>query len=126
MLNAIALLLACQLAGETLAHFLFLPLPGPVIGMVLLLAALMLRAPLPEATASTADGLLKHLSMLFVPAGVGVVQQLDLLGEEGGRLLAVIAISTIFALAVTALTFAGVAKLLGVSGEEPDAAEKAE
>lgn len=126
MLNAIALLLACQLAGETLARFLSLPLPGPVIGMVLLLAALMLRAPLPEATASTADGLLKHLSMLFVPAGVGVVQQLDLLGEEGGRLLAVIAISTIFALAVTALTFAGVAKLMGDSGEEPGAAEKTE
>jgi holin-like protein len=117
MLNAIALLLICQLAGETLAHFLALPLPGPVIGMVLLLVALMLRAPLPEATAETADGILKHLSMLFVPAGVGVVQQLDLLGAEGGRLLGVIVLSTIFALAITAITFAAIARLMGADDE---------
>lgn len=117
MLNAIALLLICQLAGETLAHFLALPLPGPVIGMVLLLLLLVLRAPLPEATGETADGILKHLSMLFVPAGVGVVQQLDLLGAEGGRLLGVIVISTIFALGVTAVTFAAIARLIGVDQE---------
>jgi holin-like protein len=117
MLNAIALLLICQLAGETVAHFMALPLPGPVIGMVLLLLALMLRAPLPDATGETADGILKHLSMLFVPAGVGVVQQLDLLGAEGGRLLAVIVLSTIFALGITAVTFAGIARLIGADNE---------
>lgn len=122
MLHAIALLLVCQLAGETIAHALALPLPGPVIGMVLLLGALLLRAPLPEATASTADGLLKHLSMLFVPAGVGVVQQLDLLGAEGGRLIAVIVLSVIFALAVTAVTFAAVAKLIGAEDEHQERA----
>jgi putative effector of murein hydrolase LrgA (UPF0299 family) len=118
MLHAIVVLLVCQLAGETLAHFLALPLPGPVIGMMLLLAALMLRLPLPKATEGTADGLLQHLSLLFVPAGVGVVQQLDLLGAEGGRLLVVILGSTIVALAATALTFTWVAKLIGQSEEE--------
>lgn len=118
MLHAIVVLLVCQLAGETLAHFLALPLPGPVVGMMLLLAALMLRLPLPRATEGTADGLLQHLSLLFVPAGVGVVQQLDLLGAEGGRLLVVILGSTIVALAATALTFTWVAKLIGQSEEE--------
>lgn len=118
MLHAIALLLVCQLAGETLAHFLALPLPGPVIGMMLLLAALMLRLPLPKATEGTADGLLQHLSLLFVPAGVGVVQQLDLLGTEGGRLLIVILGSVVIALTATALTFSWVAKLMGQSEEE--------
>jgi len=117
MLNAIALLLVCQLTGEMLAHFLSLPLPGPVIGMVLLLIALLVQAPVPESTEQTADGILRHLSMLFVPAGVGVVQQLDILGAEGGRLLAVIVLSTILALAITAVTFAGVAKLMGVDQE---------
>jgi len=126
MLHAIVVLLVCQLAGETLAHGLALPLPGPVIGLVLLLAALLLRLPLPEATAKTADGLLKHLSMLFVPAGVGVVQQLDLLGQEGGRLLVVILLSTIIALAVTAVVFAGVAKAMGLSGEEGSESEATE
>jgi putative effector of murein hydrolase LrgA (UPF0299 family) len=123
MLHAIVLLLVCQLAGETLAHVLSLPLPGPVIGMVLLLAALLLRAPLPQGTGDTADGLLRHLSMLFVPAGVGVVQQLDLLGETGGRLVAVILLSVVFTLAVTAVTFAGVARLLRVEDERGEAAE---
>jgi len=118
MLHAVVVLLVCQLAGETLAHAFSLPLPGPVIGMVLLLAALLLRLPLPKETAETSDGLLKHLSMLFVPAGVGVVQQLDLLGEEGGRLLAVIVLSTVIALTVTAVTFATIAKYMGVGEEE--------
>ena len=118
MLHAIVVLLVCQLAGETLAHFLALPLPGPVIGMMLLLAVLTARLPLPKATEGTADGLLQHLSLLFVPAGVGVVQQLDLLGAEGGRLLLVILGSTIVALAATALTFTWVAKLMGQGDEE--------
>ena len=118
MLHAIVVLLVCQLAGETLAHGLALPLPGPVIGMALLFIALLLRLPLPEATAGTADGLLRHLSMLFVPAGVGVVQQLDLLGQEGGRLFVVILLSTVVALAVTSVVFAAVAKAMGLSGEQ--------
>jgi len=123
MLHAIVVLLVCQLAGETLARFLALPLPGPVIGLMLLLAALLLRVPLPRETEGTADGLLQHLSLLFVPAGVGVVQQLDLLGAEGGRLMIVILGSTIIALAATALTFTWIAKLMGQDEEHGEAAE---
>lgn len=128
MLHAIVVLLLCQLAGEMLAHVLALPLPGPVIGLVLLLAALLLRLPLPAATAETADGLLRHLSMLFVPAGVGVVQQLDLLGKEGGRLLVVVMLSTTVALAVTAVVFAAAARAMGLSMDQPggEEAESAE
>ena len=73
-------------------------------------ALMLLKAPLPSELGDTADGLLKHLSLLFVPAGVGVVQQLDRLGGEGVRLLAVIVLSTAITLAVTALVFAGVAR----------------
>lgn len=123
MLHAVVVLLVCQLAGETLAHFLALPLPGPVIGLMLLLAVLMLRVPLPKETEETADGLLRHLSLLFVPAGVGVVQQFDLLGAEGGRVMIVIFGSVIIALAATALTFTWVAKLMGQDNEHEGAAE---
>jgi holin-like protein len=73
---------------------------------------MVLKTPLPSALVETANGLLKHLSLLFVPAGVGVVQQLDRLGSEGVRLVAVIVLSTAITLAVTALTFAGVARLI--------------
>jgi holin-like protein len=113
MLAALGTLLVCQLAGETLVRAIGLPLPGPVVGMTLLFLLLFARAPLPSALGQTSGGLLKHLSLLFVPAGVGVVQHLDLIRSDGWRLLAVIVLSTVIALAVTALVFAAVARLIG-------------
>ena len=117
MLPALATLLLCQLAGEAAVHVAALPIPGPVVGMVLLFGLLLVRAPLPGATGDTADGMLNHLSLLFVPAGVGVVQHLELIGGEGLRLLVIILLSTVIALAVTALVFTAVARALGQSGE---------
>jgi holin-like protein len=70
---------------------------------------------LPAAIGDTSEGILKHLSLLFVPAGVGVVQQLKLLGDEGGRLILIIVLSTVIALTVTAVTFAALARALGDS-----------
>lgn len=113
MLSAFVTMLLCQLAGEAFVRALALAVPGPVVGMVLLAALMLVKAPLPSALVDTANGLLKHLSLLFVPAGVGVVQQLDRLGSEGVRLMAVIVLSTAITLTVTAVTFAGVARLMG-------------
>jgi holin-like protein len=122
VLPALATLLLCQLAGEAIVHAAALPVPGPVVGMMLLFGLLLIRAPLPQGMDDTADGILNHLSLLFVPAGVGVVQHLSLIGGEGFRLLVIILLSTIIALAVTALVFAAVAHALGQSGspESPD------
>ena len=112
MLAAITTLLACQLAGEAAVRVAALPIPGPVVGMILLFALMLARAPLPAALSATSDGLLQHLSLLFVPAGVGVVQHLELLSGAGLRLLAVVVLATLITLAVTALVFAGLARLL--------------
>ena len=120
MLHAFAILLCLQLAGEALVRVVGSPLPGPVIGLALLFVWMVARIPLPQATHETADGILKHLSLLFVPAGVGVVQQLPLLGSEGWKLLAIILISITLSLAATAVTFAAIAKLMGISGEAPE------
>lgn len=101
-LRGLALLLLCQSAGEALARGLHLPLPGPVLGMGLLLVLLawpVLRAPV----AAVADVLLAHLSLLFVPVGVGVITHLSVIGEHGGRLSLVLGVSTLAGLAVTAL-----------------------
>lgn len=117
MIAALATLLTCQLAGEAIVRVTALPVPGPVIGMVLLFALMLARARLPGAIEETAEGILKHLSLLFVPAGVGVVQHLELLATHGARLLIVLVISTTVALAVTALVFAAVAR---PSGQETD------
>lgn len=101
-LRGLALLLLAQIAGESLAKALRLPLPGPVVGLVLLLVALrweVSRAPIKSA----AELLLAHLSLLFVPVGVGVVTHLDLVSKHGLALAAVLLLSTWIGLAVTAL-----------------------
>jgi putative effector of murein hydrolase LrgA (UPF0299 family) len=100
-LRGLAWLLALQSLGELLARGLGLPFPGPVVGMVLLVAAL--RWPLVrEPVATCADFLLGHLSLLFVPVGVGVMTHLGLVSQYGGRMLLVIVLSTWIGLAVTA------------------------
>ena len=101
-LQGLALLLLMQSAGEALSHFLQLPVPGPVVGMVLLLLALR-WAPVQQALAPAAGFLLTHLSLLFVPVGVGVMTHLALLGTHGLRLVVVIVLPTWIGMAVTAL-----------------------
>ena len=85
MLAAITLLLLFQLAGEAIALFFALPVPGPVIGMGLLFAALALRGGPSIELRGTAQNLLQHLSLLFVPAGVGVMLHAQ---RMGGRMAA--------------------------------------
>ncbi len=101
-LRGLAWLLAMQSLGELLSRGLALPFPGPVIGMLLLLLAL--RWPVVrEPVAACADFLLSHLSLLFVPVGVGVMTHLGLLSQYGVRMLLVIVLSTWVGLAATAL-----------------------
>jgi len=101
-LQGLAILLTLQSAGEALSRLLQLPYPGPVIGMVLLLGALRWQA-LQVRVQTVASFLLGHLSLLFVPVGVGVITQFGLVAEHGLRLLVVIVVSTWVGLAVTAL-----------------------
>ncbi|QTD45539.1 CidA/LrgA family protein [Ottowia testudinis] len=101
-LRGLAWLLVLQLADEVLARAFSLPLPGPVIGMLLLMPALGWR-PLREPVAGVARFLLAHLSLLFVPVGVGVITHLGVLQQYGLKLMAVIAVSTWVGLAVSAL-----------------------
>lgn len=103
MIGAITLLLVFQLLGEVIARTLALPIPGPVIGMALLFAALALRGgPSPELR-DTAQNLLQHLSLLFVPAGVGVMLHFHRIGDEWLPLAASLVGSTVLTIAVTAL-----------------------
>ena len=92
MIRGFFILLAFQLVGEVAARGLALPAPGPVIGLALLVVALSLYQrwrPLDEEALAESDlgkaasGLLAALPLLFVPAGVGVVQYMGLLREQG-------------------------------------------
>ncbi len=102
-LRGLALLLLLQAAGEGLVHTLHLPLPGPVVGLALLLPALGI-ARVREPVAACAELLLANMSLLFVPIGVGVITHLHLLADYGLQLVAVIVLSTWAGLAATALT----------------------
>lgn len=105
MLNALTLLVLCQLVGEIIARGAGLPIPGPVLGLLLLLAGLVLRErqgrPVPgKDLKATAQGLLSHLGLLFVPAGVGVVTQLDVLAHNWLAVAVAILVSTFAGLLV--------------------------
>ncbi len=103
MLPFFTLVLACQLAGEAFARGTGLPVPGPILGLVLLFAALTLRGRPAPRLEESADGLLSHLALLFVPAGVGVVQYLPLLASEWLAVSASVVGSAVVSIAVTGL-----------------------
>ena len=103
MLNALTMILCCQLAGELLVAATGLPVPGPVCGMVLMLAGLLVRGGIPAEIASTADTLLGNLSLLFIPAGVGVMLHLPLIEAEILPISVALVTSTLITIAVTAL-----------------------
>ena len=120
MIFGFATLLLCQLAGEIVARTFGLPVPGPVLGLLFLTIGLAIahrrRALADEwldqtGVATVSDGLLRNLSLLFVPAGVGVIDQLDILKSQALALGTAIVVSTILTLAVTVLVFTGVKRL---------------
>jgi holin-like protein len=121
MIARLSLILLCQLAGEAVVRGFVLPMPGPVVGLVLLLGLLLTRdrfaalarGPLRQGgVEDTARGMLAHLSLLFVPAGVGVVQKLDLIAEHGAAIAVILATSVIITLLVTVATFLLASRLL--------------
>lgn len=130
MIASLTLILICQLIGEVFVRALRLPLPGPVVGLVLLLILLLLRdrftwlsrGPLNDGGVENASrGLLANLSLLFVPAGVGVVQKLDLLAAHGIAIVAALAISVVVTLLATVATFLVASRLMarGRQGDAP-------
>ncbi|MBK9712509.1 MAG: CidA/LrgA family protein [Kouleothrix sp.] len=104
MINAMMVLLGFQLAGEVIARALRLPLPGPVLGMLLLFAALVVRGGVPEQLRATAQGLLNNLSLLFVPAGVGVMTHIALIRAAWLPIALTLVLSTLVTLIAAALT----------------------
>jgi len=128
MIASLSLILLCQLAGEVFVRGLGLPVPGPVIGLMLLLVLLvardrfaaLARGPLQgDGVESASRGLLANLSLLFVPAGVGVVQKLDLVAEHGIAFLGVLAVSVLLTLLVTVATFLLASRLMARGRELP-------
>lgn len=106
MLGSLALLLIYQLVGEVLAKALSLPIPGPVLGMLLLFLTLILRGRLSPDLQITSQTLLSNLSLFFVPAGVGVILHISLLQTEWLNISLILIFSTLITMLITALAMA--------------------
>jgi holin-like protein len=118
---ALAVLVGLQCVGEALRQTLHLPLPGPLIGMVLLTMLLVARgsagaAPeraIPPSLLSAADGLIVNMGLLFVPAGVGIIAELDVLRRGWLPILVGLVVSTVLGLIVTGLVMHHVSRIFG-------------
>jgi putative effector of murein hydrolase LrgA (UPF0299 family) len=127
MIASLSLILLCQLAGEVIVRGLILPMPGPVVGLLFLLLLLardrlkvLARGPLQgDGVENASRGLLANLSLLFVPAGVGVVQKLDLIAAHGIAFVAVLAISVVVTLLATVATFLVASRLMARGRSAP-------
>lgn len=118
MLHGFVVLVLFQFAGEAAARFGGLPAPGPVVGLAALVVVALVSQRVRTLVEPAADALLRHLSLLFVPAGVGVLQHWPLIQARFAPLALVLVASTLVTLAVTALVFAALAR-------RADAREKA-
>jgi holin-like protein len=104
-LAGVTWLLVFQVVGEAVVRLAGVPLPGPVVGMALLFAALVARGRVPDALGAAADGLARHLSLLFVPAGVGVMMYVRQLADEWVPIVVALVVSTVLAIAAAAVVF---------------------
>lgn len=103
MIRTFSVLLVFQTLGEGLSYALSLPIPGPVIGMLLLFLYLVLKEDAAPTLAPVSMELLKHLSLLFVPAGVGIMLHIKRVAEEWLPICAALLASTVVSIVVTAL-----------------------
>ena len=118
-LNGITLLLIFQLIGEFGARLLDIPVPGPVVGMLLLFLALLVRRPVPPSLDTASSTLLSHLSLLFVPAGVGMMIHFERITGEWLPIAVALLGSTVITMLASALIMAGTSRLFA-PGERQD------
>ncbi|KWF76633.1 murein hydrolase transporter LrgA [Burkholderia cepacia] len=118
-LVSIAVLLTFQCLGEGLTYLLQLAVPGPVIGMLLLLVSLHIFPSLATTLESTAASLLQNLSLLFVPAGVGVMSTVDGIKGDLLPIALSLALSTLLTIAVTAMTMQYLTRLTSQCNNRP-------
>jgi holin-like protein len=106
MVEWLAVLAFCQLAGEIFAQITRLPVPGPVWGMMLLFGYLVWNGRVPDGLGKVANTLLSNLSLLFVPAGAGVMMHFSLLAGDWLPLSVALVVSTLVTIGVTASAMA--------------------
>lgn len=101
-INGLSVLLLYQLMGEVTVRWLGLPVPGPVLAMIMLFISLVIKGSTPSALQSSANTILSHLSLLFIPAGVGIMVHFERLQNEWLSISIAVLLSTIITLVFSA------------------------
>ncbi|MHA1598766.1 MAG: CidA/LrgA family protein [Alphaproteobacteria bacterium] len=122
MLTYLTLIFICQLLGELFVTATGLPIPGPVVGMALLFAGLLIKGAIPDDLGRVGDTLIENLSLLFIPAGVGVMLHVSLIGRDWLPISVALVVSTALTIVVTALVMVW----LSPRPEAPEVAHKGE
>jgi holin-like protein len=123
-LYGLTLLLVFQLIGEAISLYFSLSIPGPVIGMLLLFLSLLLLYKIKknnvnkqhqdDALSTSANAILSHLSLLFIPAGVGLIVHIDRLENQWLPIIAAIVLGSIITMTITAGTMIFLNRLLKI------------
>lgn len=121
MLSYLTLIFCCQLIGELFVTATGLPVPGPVVGMVVLFVGLLVKGSMPEDLGRIGDALIQNLSLLFIPAGVGVMLHVKLIGRDWLPISAALVLSTVLTIALTAVMMAWLKPKNGTEAEDHDA-----
>lgn len=119
-LNGITILLIYQLVGEMGALFLGIPVPGPVLGMILLFLTLSIRGGVTASLDSASSALLSHLSLLFVPAGVGMMVHFNRIFNEWKPITIALLLSTVITMLASAAIMLVTSRLLSRRTEKDD------
>ena len=112
LIHGFTLLLVFQLIGEVIVRALGLSIPGPVLGMLLLFFGLLMIKVLPQSLSMASNSLLSHLSLLFIPAGVGLVVYLKALGDIWLPVAAAVVTGLVVTMVVTAALMLVVQRML--------------
>nr|WP_320143093.1 CidA/LrgA family protein [uncultured Cohaesibacter sp.] len=116
MLFYLTIILLCQLIGEALVTLFDLPVPGPVIGMAIMFVGLLIKGSVPDGLSSVGDTLLSHMSLLFIPAGVGIMVNAELIQREFVPITVSLVISTLLCIAVTGLLMSWLTRNKSIGG----------
>jgi len=123
-INGLTILLLYQLMGEVTVRWLDLPVPGPVLAMIMLFISLVIKGSTPSALQSSANTILSHLSLLFIPAGVGIMAHFERLQNEWLPISLSVVLSTVITLIFSAAVMMAMNKLFNFSREDPEKLSK--
>jgi len=110
--NGLTILLFYQLIGEISVRWLGLPVPGPVLGMIMLFITLLIKGSISKSLEGASTTLLSHLSLLFIPAGVGMMVHVERIANEWLSISIALLLSTAITLIFSALVMLFMSKLM--------------